>query len=85
MAPAASLRANFMWTPCRDSGRYCYAWDGTTISNQGWMKIQEADEVRSISYTGYVLDVSGGHHYFSRGHCTTLGGAHLPLIAFDGN
>ncbi|GAA3084513.1 hypothetical protein GCM10020000_83600 [Streptomyces olivoverticillatus] len=69
----------------RDSGHYCYVWDGNTSSNQGWMDIQEADEVCSVNYTGYVQDISGGHHHFSRGRCTTLGGAHLILIVFDGN
>lgn len=69
----------------RDSGHYCYVWDGNKSSNTGWMNISEADEVCSVSYTGYVEDISGGHHYFSRNHCTTLGGAHLQLIVFDGN
>jgi hypothetical protein len=41
--------------------------------------------VCSVSYTGWVEDTSGVDHYFYRGRCLPLGGAHLIQIVFTGN
>ena len=68
-----------------DAGHYCYVWDGNRQSNTGWMNISEASEVCSVSYTGWVEDTSGVPHYFYRGDCEPLGGAHLIQIVFTGN
>ncbi len=66
------------------NGHYCYVWDGNRSSNQGWMDIQDARDLCSGTYEGYLTDITGSTWTFGRG-CMALGGAHFVKITFTNN